>query len=102
MIYEYFCDRCNLSFDVVKSVKDYSKKESCLVCSGETIKLFSPPQLSGLYDRAEFNPAFGCIVKNKQHRKELARQHGYIEVGNENVDFTKYREEKRRKSWESV
>jgi putative FmdB family regulatory protein len=102
MVYEYLCERCNLAVDIVKSVKEYNSKEYCTACSGEMIKLLSAPQLSGFNDKAEFNPAFGTIVKNRQHRKELAKRHGLIEVGNEKVDFTKYREDKRKKSWENI
>lgn len=58
---------------------------------------------------AEFNPAFGQIVKNKYHRSELAKKHGWVEIGNDykNPDlihkqFDQIREEKREKAWESV
>jgi putative FmdB family regulatory protein len=102
MVYEYYCESCNIAFDVVKSTSEYNSKEYCQSCLGNTVKLFSRPQLIGLSDRAEYNPAFGCIVKNKQHRNELAKRHGFIEVGNEKVDFTKQREDKRAKNWESV
>ena len=56
-------------------------------------------------ENAEYNPAFGQVVKNKNHRNELAKQRGLIEIGNEkpstlhkHAENTKLENAKRR--WE--
>jgi hypothetical protein len=56
---------------------------------------------------AEYNPAFGRVVRHRQHREELAKRHGMVEVGNETPEtlhkvHDQAREEKARKAWENV
>ncbi len=47
--------------------------------------IFTAPQLSlsVCKEEPEYNPAFGRVVKNRQERKELAKQLNMVEVGNE-------------------
>lgn len=91
----------------MKSVDDYQRMETCKVCNGELRRLFSSPILSVDKTQAEFNPAFGKVIKSKYHRSEEAKARGWVELGNENVDkisskFEKDRDTKRQRSWDSV
>ncbi len=56
---------------------------------------------------AEYNPAFGQVVKNKYERSELCKKHGVEEIGNERPDtirkeHKKTKESIRKERWNSV
>ena len=107
MIYEYSCTKCKHVFDVIKRVADLDVNEFCLKCESPAERQFTAHiHIMGAgVEHAEYNPAFGQVVKNKTHRKELAKRKGMIEIGNEKPEtihkhFDQGREEKRAKSWE--
>lgn len=86
MTYEYYCEKCDTKFDVVKSVKDIDVNEFCPDCETPAERKFVPSSLyfSGTrVEHAEYNPGLGAVTKNKKHRAELAKQKGLIEVGND-------------------
>lgn len=86
MVYEYRCTSCKKRFDVIKSVRDIDINETCPKCGDFAERLFIPARVyfSGTkVENAEFNPAFGQVVKGKRHRQELAKRHGLIEIGND-------------------
>lgn len=111
MIYEYLCDNvnCNKRFDVVKPAKESRNAERCPKCEANATRQFtSNIQIVGasVID-AEYYHAFGKVVKNKRHRKDLMKRHGVEEVGNEKPEtihkhFDKTRATKREKNWEKV
>lgn len=111
MTYEYECTECNNRFDVIKSYKEIDKAEVCTKCSSPADRKFVPTRVhfSGTsVQHAEFNPAFGQVVKSKYHREELAKRRGWVEVGNDyKTPATLHKEtdqaiqEKRNKRWES-
>ena len=88
MIYPYLCVKCNNTFEVVKHHSLSSSKESCPKCSGETKYVYTVPQINTqqCQEYAEFNPALGCVVNNRAHKKEITKQMGLIEIGNEPVE----------------
>lgn len=45
--YDYACDGCEHSFEVVKKMKDGPRQESCPVCGEEARKVFHPPYING-------------------------------------------------------
>ena len=112
MTYEYACQKCDQIFDVIKPVKEIDNIEHCPDCGGVGDRMFAPRRvyLSGTaVQNAEYNPALGCVVKNKEHRAEIAKRKGLIEIGNDfksgdslQNKFEKDRREKREKSWEDV
>lgn len=109
MIYEYECEKCDKNFDVVKPMSESSRLEYCPDCGNEGNRVFScnVQFLGTKIEDAEYNPGLGIVTKSKRHRDEIAKRKGLIEIGNEDpakIDkaFEKQREEKRRKSWESV
>ena len=109
MIYEYLCQKCDLSFDVIKTVEDRDSPEVCVSCKELAKRAFVPSRvhLTGTrVEDAEYNPGLGCITRGKKHRDEIAKQKGLIEVGNEKVDsinshFDTRRAEKLSKSYDA-
>lgn len=68
-------------------------------CGEIAIRDFVPTRihLSGTaVQHAEYNPGLGCVVKDKQHRRELCKARGLEEVGSEPVaSLHKYHDERR-------
>lgn len=112
MTYEYKCQKCETSFDVIKSVKDIDVKEFCPDCESPAERQFVPRKLhlSGTkVQHAEFNPGLGCVVKNKYHKQEICKERGLVEVGSDwksgdkmSKEFESAREKKREKAWEEI
>lgn len=110
MIYPYHCKPCDHSFDVIKSVKEYQTEELCPKCQVKAEKQIGMFSFYGAGDwKPSFNPAFGCIVKNKAHQREILSRYKdqgkeFEEVGSEPVEkihkyFDAKREEKREERW---
>ena len=108
-IYEYFCEPCSKQYDVIKSIKVYDKKDPCPECGKVGYRILSAniQFLGSKVEDAEYNPAFGTIVKSKRHRDELAKQKNMVEIGNEKVEnihnkFDSDRAQKLAKSYEDI
>ena len=112
-IYEYRCSDCQADWDVVKSMSQLERKETCPACGRENgCKSRLPPRgtsFSGASDwnTQHFSPALGRVVKNHRHARQVAKEKGMIEVGNESPDkihkhFDDQRQETRKKRWESA
>lgn len=112
MTYEYRCAPCAHSFDVMKSHTEMSRAEACPKCEREAIRQFVPQRvfLSGTkVQHAEYNPGLGCVVRNKEHRAELAKAKGLVEIGNDykNTDnihkeFEQKREQRSKDSYDKI
>lgn len=107
--YDYFCEKCDADFEIIKSIKDYNKKEPCPSCGNEGERIFSCKVhiLGAKIENAEYNVGLGCITKSKKHRDEIAKSRGLIEVGNECPEktekaYSKQREEKRKRVWDEA
>lgn len=108
-IYDYRC-ACGSVFDVTKTMSEATRPENCPQCGSIGQRIFLPFLFHGAsVQEAEYNPAFGCIVKNKYHRQELAKRHDVVEVGNDfkepdniHKHYEKQREDTRNARWESV
>lgn len=86
--YPYLCQNCNHRWDVVKSVRQIDDREMCPTCQSlDNRRYLTPVNFNGAsdWDRAEFNPGLGCIIKNQKHRERVAKERGLVEVGNEDV-----------------
>lgn len=109
LIYPYECCSCSAQFDVIKSLSEIDRREACPKCSSlETFRYIARTHFYGAsdWDKAEWNPAFGQIVRNAQHRRQLAKAHGLEEIGNEPVEkiHAHFEAEKKRqleKTWEN-
>lgn len=118
MIYGYNCEKCSNEFDVVKSADLMEREENCAQCGEVATRQFLPHNLylnKTSVTHAEFNPAFGKVIKNKSHLKDELSRHEdrtgskMVEIGN---DFgsglkmaEKYKNEKqkeRERSWDSL
>jgi hypothetical protein len=109
MIYPYECVSCRQKFEVIKSVKHIDDAELCS-CGGIGERRIGKPYLCRVNDWVEaYNPAFGCVVKNKAHQREILSRYKdngkeFIEVGSEPVEnvhkhFDKQREDREAKRW---
>lgn len=107
-VYDYFCKTCEKNYDVSCSIGAYTGKDPCPECK-EVGQRIVRPRINFTGEKvecAEFNPAFGQVVKNKYHRAELARQYGVEEIGNESPTVHEKMDEERIKrierSWDEV
>lgn len=95
MIYEYKCPSCNNRFEVVKRVKEFDKPELCK-CGFEAKRQIARRQFfyGAKVEDAEYCPAVGQVVKNNKHRRQIAKQRGWEEVGN--TDMNAWADKKQR------
>jgi putative FmdB family regulatory protein len=83
-IYPYKCNACGHRVEVVRSIKETAGEQPCPECDEPMAYVFTRTTVIGAaVQHAEFNPGLGLVTKNKQHREEIAKQRGLIEVGNE-------------------
>lgn len=110
-IYDYFCEKCDLDFEIVESIKDHEfpSVKPCPQCTNPAAQKPSCKiHFTGTkIEDAEFNPGLGKITKSKRHREELAKQLGVVEIGNEKPDtlhkhFDTSRTEKLKKAWDEA
>lgn len=97
------------TFDVIKSHREMTREETC-ACGAISERKFVPSRVHFVgtsVQHPEYNPGLGCVVNNKQHRAEIARQKGLEEVGNTSVEsihkhFDKAKEEKLDKAYDEA
>ena len=89
-VYPYRCTSCSHEHDVAKSVRQIDDPEYCPKCQANSRRYLVAVNFNGAsdWDKAEFNPGLGCVVKNSKHREQIAKQRGLIEVGNEDFEKT--------------
>ena len=88
MIYEHHCETCDLNFDVTKEAALFRQPEPCPQCNGLAPRVPFPRRtyLAGTAVQEKyFSHALGEVVTRREE-KQLAKQKGLIEVGNEKVD----------------
>jgi predicted nucleic acid-binding Zn ribbon protein len=120
--FEFRCTPCNQTFEEVQPMarqkrltidqlrrekKRTAKCPACGIVSSERIFSSSVYFVGAQVENAEYNPALGQVVKNSRHRKDLAKEKGLIEIGNEPPEkihkkFESDRADKLKKSWEEV
>ena len=108
--YPYECNGCSHNFEIVKQVADIDINEKCPKCSEYSRRTIS--KYAGFYgasdwDSDKIDPAFGVRVKSHAHRKRLAKERGWTEVGNEDMGkwadiADRDREKKLDESWDKV
>lgn len=97
-VYEWECQDCKKSFDLIRSFQEYNLPASCDACqSFNTIRLISRFSFYGAsgWDSASFNPGLGCITKNTKHAEQIAKERGLIPLGNESCEKTISSQERR-------
>lgn len=109
--YPYECPACGIEFDIVKSFSDIDNVEKCINC--DTLLDSACRRIGRVYFTGEkpfdsyFCPGLGCVVNSREHRTRLAKDRGFEEIGNENVDhvhqhFDSFREKKRKDNWDEL
>ncbi len=108
-IYVYYCKSCNQPFDVIKSISRIEDDEFCKCGDLASRRISRANVIGGSHFDAAFNPAFGCVVKSKEHQREILREYKdkgreFEEVGNEPVEnlhkhFDKIREDRQTERW---
>jgi predicted nucleic acid-binding Zn ribbon protein len=107
VVYQYRCDPCANVFDVVKRAAAMTDPEFCSQCGKEAVREFVPSRVyfnGTSVQHAEFNPGLGCVTRNSNDRKEIAKRKGVEEIGNEPTDkihkhFDQAREDNRERAW---
>jgi putative FmdB family regulatory protein len=108
--YPYECKDCAHKFDIVKTVSRIDEVEQCPSCnSDKTGRYLTRFHFYGAsdWDKAEYNPGLGMVIRNKRHRRDEAKARGMIEIGNEDPDKThahyeKQREKQSEDSWAKI
>lgn len=87
MIYEYRCETHGV-FEVVKPMAEAHTDECCPTCQAPATRLWA--NRGGFtgekVEHAEWNPALGCVTKNRKHAKQIADARGLVEIGTEKAD----------------
>ena len=96
---------------MVKSLKDYDRPETCVCNSTDTTRVIPRTQAfskiaASDWNSRQYNPAFGKAVSNLE-AKRLAKEKGWVEVGNEPVEkihshYDKAREEKKERGYQDI
>jgi putative FmdB family regulatory protein len=90
-IYDWECQDCKASFEVIRSYQEYNLPAICNACqSSNTIRLISQTSFYGAggWDSVSYNPGLGCITKNTKHAEQIARQRNLIPIGSEDLERT--------------
>lgn len=110
MIYVYKCPSCSNQFEIVKSYKEIDKEETCPKCSSVSNRIIVPGvSFYGEkdWDNQQWCSALGCYVKSNKHRRQIAKERGLVEVGNESLEkvekaYAKEREEKAEANYQKA
>lgn len=87
MIFDFFCNKCDLGKEVIARIGQCPKDINCDQCGENMQRIYYPPQFIGTsVENAEYNPAFGKVIKNKYERKEMAKRMNLEEVGTTSQD----------------
>lgn len=109
-IYDWLCEKCELEFETVQSMREYDGKANCVQCGNLAIRIYKYCKFhftGTKIEDAEFNPGLGQITKSKAHRDELAKKMGAVEIGNEKPEaihshFDSARETQKKKNWDET
>ena len=107
--YEYLCEKCDVEYEIIKSLKEYKREEQCPTCGNIGNRIFSPNvYFTGTkIEDSEWNIGLGAVTKSKKHRDEIAKRKNLVELGNENPEtvhniFDKQRADKRKKAYDDI
>jgi len=87
MLYEYYCAHCNSDWEISKKLVEIDRPEFCDDCH-ETLarKISDKISFSGHKvddNQTYFNHALGCEVRSESHAKRIAKERGFVELGND-------------------
>jgi hypothetical protein len=105
VIYPYQCPEGH-SFEVIKSLAEIDREERCHCgeIAARHIGLFALDKTAASSWQPTWNPGLGQVVKSKAHAERIAKEKGFIEVGNEKPEaihrhFDKQREDAYKAKW---
>lgn len=106
MIYEYHCDKCDITFDVIKDHTLHRRVEHC-TCGENARRIYRVGRPNVDKMEAEYYHGFGQVVRTRRQRQELMKVHNCEEIGNEKVStvhkyYADAREHKRKAGWDKV
>ena len=85
MIYEFLCKKCNCIDEVIRHHLD-TEDVICDDCGSKMDRQYSAPNVITQGESVPyFNHALGQVVKSDSEAKSIARQKGWVEIGNEDV-----------------
>jgi putative FmdB family regulatory protein len=110
MIYPHECSVCKKEFEVIKPLEDFDKSEYCPECGMIGIRVIAKRQAfygASDWDTRHYNQALGMVVKSNKEAQKLARERGWVEIGNEPVEkihkkFDSEREHKLSTAYDSI
>jgi putative FmdB family regulatory protein len=104
MTYQYHCNECGNTFDVIKHVAEIDIAEYCPKCKQIAVREFAPARthlMNTKVEEAYYNPGLGCVVQNKSHLKQICKDRHLEEVGSEKPEVLhKHFDTKRKEKWE--
>lgn len=108
--YPYSCLDCHHQFEVTKRVAEIDADEACPECGGGTNRTISTQQTfygANDWNHQTFDPVFGQVVRGNLHRKQLAKERGWIEIGDEPVSkvhkhYEDQRSREREQAWDKL
>jgi predicted nucleic acid-binding Zn ribbon protein len=107
LIYDYKC--CEVTYSVVKSMKDGCIDEPCPKCGKIGQRIYSKPLLTIKNFQADFYPSLGKVFEKKSDLQYHLDKNNLVEIGNDfksaeimQTKFDRDREIKKEKSWESL
>lgn len=90
MYYPYRCPECEHQFDIAKPLAAIDLDEICpecdTVCSKENRIVAGGYFYGEKVEDSVYDPVFGCVINNSSHRRRLAKERNWEEIGNENPD----------------
>jgi putative FmdB family regulatory protein len=100
-IYDYKCKNCLDTFDVTKRIAQADEIETCPHCQASCDKhcryISKAKDFYGEKpDEAFFSNALGKWVKSKKDQARQAKDRGWIEVGNDDVNASHARADRER------
>jgi Zn ribbon nucleic-acid-binding protein len=89
MRYPYYCSQCDAECEIIKSLDEIDRVEKCECGHAMARKIsgqigFKNEKVSE--NQTYFHPGLGCMVNSNSQAQRIAREHGFVEVGNDKQD----------------
>jgi len=89
MRYPYYCSQCDVEREITKPLAEADKVELC--DCGHTMARMISEHISFKNEKVSenqtfFHPALGCVVNSNSEARRIAKERGFVEVGNDKQD----------------
>jgi putative FmdB family regulatory protein len=108
-VYDYACE-CGIEFDLIKKMSDHTKTALCS-CGKSAERVFNKGTFFFIgesdWNNQTYNHGLGCKTRSDAHARQIAKERGLVEVGNENPTaigdtMEKDQEKKRSDSYDDI